>query len=258
MTDGDWDGIIPPLPGKGTLGEEALSGEEKVLDIEDFAEDLGYIPGDLATDPYLRPLQGMLIEDSPAITTFAPSSRSIQPRKLSHRLKYVAHLKAMGMTNKEISEKAGYTQSRISIVLNSPHVSAEVERMRRHLLDRDPDIALRSMIPKALRAIDDVLSKQTDNFREQVWKKDAALQLFDRTHGKPTQKIEASGNLLSDLFALLDQRDAPQPPKDISVESRNLDSGGERAEAEGVTPEASEGAPDEREKRDETSENSSL
>jgi hypothetical protein len=243
MNEGDWDGIVRPVGEEGVKNaQEAPRHESPNLDIEDFPDDAAFIPGDLATDPYLKPLQDVLIDNSPPITTFAESSRSIQPMKLSHRLKYVAHLKAMGMTNKEIAEKAGYTQSRISIVLNSPHVSAEVERMRRHLLDRDPDVALRAMIPKALRAIDDVLSTTPVSMKEKVWKKDAALQLFDRTHGKPTQKIEASGNLLSDLFALLDQRDAPQAPRDVPAESRNLDSGEESVEAE-LSPQT-EGASD--------------
>lgn len=246
MSEGDWDGIIPPPEtraespqGKGTLGTGGEPAGE--LDIEDFPDGDQSAPPDMASDPYFRPLQGALIGGSPAVTSYAAGVRSLMPKKISHRLKYVAHLKAMGLTNNEIAEKAGYTAHRISVVLNSPHVSAEVERMRRHLLDRDPDIALRAMIPKALRAIDDVLSKQTDNFREQVAKKDAALQLFDRTHGKPTQRIEASGNLLSDLFALLDQRDSAPQPKDIPTESRNLDSESESVETQ-ETPQANEGA----------------
>lgn len=212
--------IPPDESARGHRDGDALPDEAE-LDIEDFPDgDVGLPPGEENPDPYLRPLDGALIEDSPPIVSYAPGVRSLMPKKLSHRLKYVAHLKALGCTNKEIAEKAGYTQHRVSVIMNSPHVSAEVERMRRYLFERDPDVALRGMIPKALKAIDDVLSAPNEKLTS---KADIAFRLFERTHGKPKQTVDMGGNMLSDLFALLDARDESPPERSIPTTSRPLD-----------------------------------
>lgn len=112
----------------------------------------------------------------------------------------------MGCTNKEISERTGLSSQRLSIVLNAPQVSNEVERTRRHVFERDAEAAMRTMLPKALESIDKVLSFDTQNFREMRDKASTGFTLIEHTHGKPTQRIEASGSLLSDLFKLMDER----------------------------------------------------
>lgn len=128
-----------------------------------------------------------------------------QPEKLTHRIKYVAHLAALGLTSREIAEKSGYTQATVNKLINAPIVSLEVERARQSFLRQDPDTSLRIMIPKALTAIHEVLDSPEE---KRSLKVDTAFRLLERTHGKPKQSVDMGGNLLKDLFELLDQRDA--------------------------------------------------
>jgi hypothetical protein len=50
-------------------------------------------------------------------------------------------------------------------------------------------------------------------------KVDTAFKLLERTHGKPKQSVDMGGNLLKDLFELLDQRDATSAVRTIEVKA---------------------------------------
>lgn len=195
----------------------------------------GRIPGELAPDGNegaFDPENWAGIPGSKPVTDKGASVKKLRPKKLSHRLKYVSQLAAMGLSGKEIAERTGYTQHRISVVLNSPLVSNEVELTRRHVFERDPEMRLKSMLPKALGAIDEVLNVSTVNFKEQLSKADIGFRLLERTHGKPKQSVELGSGMLSDLFRLLDARDAAgQAPLAIPAESRRMEFKGEHEDA---------------------------
>lgn len=165
-------------------------------------------------DPRRRKLLPDHIEDSayagipgsPQVVSKAKSTRYLGPKKLSHRLKYIVELAAMGLSGKEIAERTGYSFVRISIILNTAQISNEVERARRFMFGQDAERALKSMLPKALGAIEDVLLHETTEFRDKRDKASTAFTLLERTHGKPKQSIEVGGNLLADLYALMDQK----------------------------------------------------
>lgn len=133
-----------------------------------------------------------------------PRDEWFAPKKLSHRHRFIAHLAALGHTGVEIAERTGMTQVRISSLLRTAIVSAEVERVRNVIFSRDPDEAMRTMIPKALRVVDEVLTNPQEKASTRV---DAAFRLFDRTHGKAVQRVEHGGSLIRELFRRLDAVD---------------------------------------------------
>ena len=154
-------------------------------------------------------------------TSQAPTMKASGPKKLSHRLKFVAQLSAMGVSQREIAERTGYTEGRLSIVLNSPLVSVEVDRARRSIFEKDPEVALRTMLPMALESVHEVLANKSEKSSLRV---ETAFKVFERTHGKAKQQIDVGGNLLKDLFEMMDKRDEilAQREKDIVVESKEL------------------------------------
>lgn len=126
-------------------------------------------------------------------------------KSISHRQKLVATLAAMGFRHIEIAERVGYTSVRVGQLLATPEVSLEVERQRQALFKLDPELSMRTMIPKALEVISEVLHNANEKASLRT---ETAFRLFERTHGKPKQSIDLGGNLLKDLFEMLDQRDS--------------------------------------------------
>lgn len=170
------------------------------------------------------------IAGQPPVVSHSTTVKTFAPKKLSHRLKYIIQLAAMGCTRTEIAERSGYSTARLSTVFNSPLISNEVERTRHFIFERDAERALKTMVPKALRAIDDVLSVETTNFKEQISKSDVAFSLLERTHGKAKQQIEMGGNLLADLLAMMDSRDAKASEQILEAERAEREQGASDAE----------------------------
>lgn len=143
------------------------------------------------------------IEDMIAPANFvAPPSENANwnPKKLSTRHKYMAHLAALGLKRSEIAARCGVTPQVVTYLFGSTLFLEYVDKLRKELFSSSPEQALRLMIPKALNAIDDVLS---DPDGKDALKVDTAFRLFDRTHGKPNQKIEHGGSVIKDLFEQL-------------------------------------------------------
>lgn len=151
----------------------------------------------------------------------APDDRSAyyMPKTLKHRHKFVAHLAALGCNDREISDRVGYTPVWVNILLHTPLVADEVERCRKQIFAGDPDQALRTMLPKGLRAIDEALDHTPSNMREHKARSDVAFGLFERTHGKALQRVDMGSSMLADIYRLLDSRVEVLPePKTFEVE----------------------------------------
>jgi hypothetical protein len=73
------------------------------------------------------------------------------------------------------------------------------------------------MIPDSLGVIGKTLRSTKTRPMDRV---DIAFRVIERVHGKATQKVDVSGSLFKDMFALLDQRERDR--KTIEVHGRNL------------------------------------
>lgn len=138
------------------------------------------------------------ISDSPHVNALAP-------RRISHRLRVIAHMAALGLSNREIASRTGYTEARLSVVLRTKEVIAEVEKTRREIFSRSDAQALVTMLPRAYETIWETLE---DRGEKQSVRVDTAFRVIERLHGKPKQAVEVGGTLLKDVFAMLDRQAA--------------------------------------------------
>lgn len=122
------------------------------------------------------------------------------PKKLSHRHKYMAHLAALGKSNRAIAQAMGLTDSRVSIIINSPIVREEIDRVRAELFESEEEKRTKLMIPKAMGIVEEVLNNSQERSSLRV---DTAFRLMDRVYGKPKQHIQQDGTTIKDLFELL-------------------------------------------------------
>lgn len=136
-------------------------------------------------------------------TSDAPSMNAMAPYRLSHRIRVIAHMAALGLSNREIAGRTGYTEGRISIVLRSIEVTEEVERTRKEIFSRSDAQALVTMLPKAYETIWETLR---DDGAARALRVDTSFKIIERLHGKPKQSVDVGGTLLKDVFAMLDRQ----------------------------------------------------
>jgi transcriptional regulator with XRE-family HTH domain len=119
------------------------------------------------------------------------------PKKIRPRHRMAAALQAAGFTNKEIAEKLGYTEGRISVILRSKH--PQLQEVRKEIADRialeTGDMALRFHMeaPKSL----DTLINIRDNAQSPTSeRRQSALAILDRAGYTPIKKqINLQGNV---------------------------------------------------------------
>lgn len=178
---------------------------------------------------------------SPPVKDKQAYSRKQWPKKVSHRMKYIVQLAAMGCTGPEIQERTGYSLPRIHFLLNAPIVSNLIELERKHLFNTDPVMSLKRSIPTAVNRIVEALEHEAGDFKEKRDQSAIAFQLIERTHGKPQQSIEMKGSLLADIYDMLESRVVNDTP--IAARGRHVDA--EDAEiAPGSSPEQPENQKD--------------
>ena len=141
------------------------------------------------------------------------------PKKVSYKHDFIIRLAALGFKQCEIAERTGYSQTRLSLILNNSRIKKKILQVREQVFSKDPDTALRTMIPDALNVIREVIQNPQERAQTRI---DASYRLLDRTHGKAKQSIDVGGSLIRDLF---DQLDAVKnaKPIDVTVEAKDAD-----------------------------------
>ncbi len=110
---------------------------------------------------------------------------AILDEKPEHRL--IVYLKAQGFSNKEVSDKTGYTQAWVSQITRQPWFRLRlVQELREAGIDQIQQV-LKS---NALDSIFTLVDLRDDVQAPKAVRKAAADSLLDRYLGKPTQKFE--------------------------------------------------------------------
>lgn len=164
--------------------------------------------------------------------------------KLSHRHRFVAHLAALGLSQKEICERTHYTPAWISVVINQQIVVDEIDTVRKKLFADSPEQALKLNAGKAVEVISSVLHDPQGKKSLQV---DTAFRALDRIYGKPTQKVEQIGGGLKELWQQLDalqQQVDSQPTEVPAIEVSPDDSDNVAIDAEIVEDKEKDSASD--------------
>lgn len=108
------------------------------------------------------------------------------PGKWSPRHRLIVALHLGGDTNKEISEKLGLSEGRVSVILNDPRAIYEVERMAERVADRTVDTSLRLKL-YANEALDEIVEELRTCANVKV-RQSAAFGILDRAGYTPSKQ----------------------------------------------------------------------
>lgn len=123
------------------------------------------------------------------------------PRRLTHRHEIIAMYAATGVNARTIARSMGYTESRISIVLNSKRMKDAIKTIRDQHYGQNVQARMNSMNQKAVDVIEEILN--CPNERNAV-KLNASRELLNRTLGKPKETLEIQNGSIREIFAYLD------------------------------------------------------
>lgn len=125
------------------------------------------------------------------------------PKKLNHRHELIAMMAANGVQARKICEELGFTDMRMSIILNTTRMKKRIEELRKQFYGETVQSRFNIMIPKAVKVIDDIL----DNPQERSHTKlKAANELLNRAIGKPKETVEIRSTSAKDIFDYLDRK----------------------------------------------------
>ena len=140
------------------------------------------------------------------------------PRKLSHRHMLVAHLAALGYSNKDIARATLISQQRVGALVNSNALRDVIQQIREiELQGVGIDQKLGQLSSQAIRVYEQTLFDPTVKLQQRL---EVAHHVLDRKLGKPQQRVEVRGSLIGELYEMLKQRD--QSPTAIAADSMPL------------------------------------
>lgn len=163
--------------------------------------------------------------DAPQLQDELSEGQTLAQGFLSPRHRRLAQLAAQGLSNQKIKEELGYSDSRLSILLRNPVISAEVRRLQDRIFEETIQHRLKSFSEPALNNIHMILTDRTNKVKISE-KAEMSKWVIEKLDGKAAQKHELGENLLGVLMDRLDARKSarevgvsePTPP-DIEVKA---------------------------------------
>lgn len=132
---------------------------------------------------------------------------------LSPRHRRLALLAAQGKSNADIAAELGYSDSRVSILLKNPYVSAEVHTLQERIYEETVGARIKTFAEPALNVLHQALTDRTNKVKMSE-KIDVAKWVIEKIDGKAAQKIEAGENMLA---ALMDRLDASKTARVVNI-----------------------------------------
>jgi hypothetical protein len=114
-----------------------------------------------------------------------PANFAIIHEKPEHRL--IVYLKARGLSNKEVSEKTGYTQAWVSQICRQPWFRL---RLVQELREAGLDKVAKLLESSAIDSIFTIINIRDDETAPKAVRRACADSLLDRWLGKPTVHVE--------------------------------------------------------------------
>lgn len=126
-----------------------------------------------------------------------------QDEPLSPRHRRLAEMFARGASNAQVREALGYSDSRCSILKNSPRVQEEIRRIQDKIYEPTVDKRLKDLAASALDRIEEAITDKRNKYKksEQL---QVAQWLVEKVDGKAIQKHEVRGSMLLGLMDKLD------------------------------------------------------
>lgn len=137
---------------------------------------------------------------------------------IRERWSAIARMHALGMRNSDIAERLGYTQSRISIVLNEPWIQKEIARYRSKF-ESDVTERIKDAAIDGAHFVHTLINN--GSAREQT-RLDAAKWAIEKTTGKAKQEVSVESNTLTNFMQLMRDMQAqgelaPRPMRDVAA-----------------------------------------
>ena len=123
-----------------------------------------------------------------------------QGKPLKPRPREVARMLAMGKTQKEICEKLGYSQARVSILSRMPEVIAEVQRIQDLMLAEDITVRMKDLGHDAMDALEELLRDPNVKAKDKI---DSARWLLEKLTGKAKQEVNVESNTVARFMELV-------------------------------------------------------
>lgn len=127
-----------------------------------------------------------------------------QPARFKERHRLVCKLQAVGLKNNEIADITGYTESRVSIILNDPRAPAIINEMAGIVAGNLDDVALKLKL-LANEALDTVTDLMRDGEKEEIRQR-SAFSILDRAgYSKIEKKLQITAAISNEAAELLVQ-----------------------------------------------------
>lgn len=145
------------------------------------------------------------------------------PRKLSHRHQLIAHLAALGYSQRDIARNTGFSDHRVSMLLKTDLMQAQVKLVREvEMNGLGVTQKLDQLSSQAIRVYEQILM---DPHQRAALRAKVATDVLDRKLGKPNQRIEVGGSLIKDFIQLLKQQDEDRktmPGESVRIEDATI------------------------------------
>lgn len=146
----------------------------------------------------------------------------VGPKKLSHRHELVCMKAALGSTASDIAREFGYTDGRMSIILNTPRVKAAVANLRERFFGANIEARFKGIVPKAVTLLEAVIDSPSEKTSNRL---DAAKEVLNRSLGKSKETVEIKTSSVRDVFVYLDQMRTAQQGQLASPSEARFSSG---------------------------------
>lgn len=121
-------------------------------------------------------------------------------RPLKPRHRELARLHALGKTNNQICEKLGYSVSRVSILIHTPAIQAEVDRYRNKLFEVDLMSAVKELGTDAVGVVEEMLRSKSEKLKDRA---ETAKWLIEKLTGKARQQMDVESHSLAAFMDML-------------------------------------------------------
>ncbi len=136
----------------------------------------------------------------------APAARSLTAEeRWPGEWHAICWMYAHGSSQQQIARELGYSESRISVILNKPQVHEKIERIRREFIGTESlSKKFSSVAPKAADFLSGVImGKEDSKLSERI---DASKWMLEKVTGKPKQEVALDGG--TTILQLLQALDA--------------------------------------------------
>lgn len=121
------------------------------------------------------------------------------------------HFKALGWSNRKISDELGVAASTVGNVLGQTKIKDLVKIKQKELWGQNVRSRIEALSMKATDTLEEVIDNKQEKSNLKV---DVAKYIIDQGIGKAKQDIKVEGSLISEFYARLDQ--IGKPPRDVS------------------------------------------